>query len=81
MNQVTAARVTEILARITETEIQELDLHLFDNGILDSFGMVELMVALGDEFGLQIAPTEIERDQWATPRLIIAYVENKQSHG
>ncbi len=82
MNQATAARVTGILARITETQQvqQDLDLNLFDNGILDSFGMVELMVALGEEFGLEIAPTEVDRPLWATPRLIIDFVENKQSH-
>jgi len=38
---------------------------------------VELMVALSEEFGIDISPAEFEREQWATPRRIVAYIERR----
>jgi len=35
------------------------------------------MVMLSDELGLELAPAEIERTEWATPRKIVAYVESR----
>ncbi len=48
-----------------------LDLRLYDLGLLDSFMTVELLVALSDRLGRDIAPAEFDRAAWATPRLII----------
>jgi D-alanine--poly(phosphoribitol) ligase subunit 2 len=72
-------RVTAILNRITETDdaSRNADVKLFDDNVLDSLGMVELMVALEEEFGVEISPAEIEREQWATPRKIAAYIESR----
>ena len=53
------------------------DILLYDLGLLDSFSTVELMVALGREFGIEISPAEIERNDWATPRRIVAFIEAK----
>ena len=38
---------------------------------------VELMVAISQEFGVDISPAEFEREKWATPRMIIADVEQR----
>ena len=38
---------------------------------------VELIVALGNELGIEISPAEFEREKWATPRLIIADVQRR----
>lgn len=72
-------RVLDILAEVTGTDEvrQNPGLALFERDILDSLGMVELMVALSDTFGIDISPAEIERDMWATPALITAYVEER----
>ena len=40
--------------------------------ILDSLGAIELLVALQDNFGVSIAPTELEREEMTTVNLIIA---------
>jgi len=74
-----ADRVLSIIARLTETdEVQEnLDLALFDLGVLDSLKAVELMIALAQEFGVEISPAEFERDLWATPNRIVAYMESR----
>jgi D-alanine--poly(phosphoribitol) ligase subunit 2 len=75
----TAERVLNVLISVAETdEVQRnLDLPLFDLQILDSMKTVELIVALGDEFGVEISPAEFERERWATPRKLIADVEHR----
>ncbi len=73
----TEAKVIGVLERIAQTnEVRENpDLHLFEVGLLDSLALVELIVGLEEEFGIEISPAEIERDQWATPRMISSYIE------
>ncbi len=74
-----AEHVLSALETVTRTgEVRrDLDVELFELDLLDSLGIVELMVALSDEFGLELSPTEIERAEWATPRKIVAYVESR----
>ena len=71
--------VLDELAKITETEEvrQNLDLALFDEDVLDSLGMVELIVALGETFHLDISPAQVDRQMWATPRKIITDIETR----
>jgi D-alanine--poly(phosphoribitol) ligase subunit 2 len=75
----TASRVTTVLENVTGTDQVRRDpnIALFDLDLLDSLGMVELMVALSEEFGVPISPAEIEREQWSTPHKIVAYMENR----
>jgi D-alanine--poly(phosphoribitol) ligase subunit 2 len=56
----------------------DLDLLLFDEGLLDSLGTVELMLALSDRCGVLITPADLDRQSWATPRKIIADIEARQ---
>jgi D-alanine--poly(phosphoribitol) ligase subunit 2 len=75
----TADRVLTVLEHVAETDQvrKNLDIDLFGLDILDSFGMVTLMVALSEEFAVDIAPAEVERQQWATPRRIVGYMEER----
>ena len=75
----TSADVMNILEHVTGTDQvrRNPDLALFDLDILDSLGTVELIVALSEKFGVEISPAEIERQQWASPRKIIAYMEER----
>jgi D-alanine--poly(phosphoribitol) ligase subunit 2 len=76
-----AQQVLSLLARVVESDevASEPDLPLFDLHILDSLRTVELIVGLNQEFGVEIAPAEFEREQWATPRKIVAYMEGRLS--
>ena len=51
------------------------DEDLFELGFLDSMAAVELLVE--DEFGVSIAPTEVEREEMNTVNLIIEQVEKR----
>jgi D-alanine--poly(phosphoribitol) ligase subunit 2 len=72
-------KVLQLLVSITHTEEarSNRDLLLYDCQVLDSIKTVELMVAIEEEFGLKISPAEFEREQWRTPRNIIADVERR----
>jgi D-alanine--poly(phosphoribitol) ligase subunit 2 len=50
---------------------------LFEFDLLDSLRAVELMVALSEEFGIEISPAEFVREEWATPSRIVAYMERR----
>ena len=61
----------------TDQVRKDLNLDLFGEKILDSFGTVELIVALSDSLRIEISPGEIDRELWATPQKIIAYFEER----
>ena len=75
----TSARLLEVLKNVAETDEVErnLDLPLYDSQVLDSMKTVDLMVAISQEFGIDISPAEFEREKWATPRLMIADIETR----
>ncbi len=74
-----AQRTLGILAAIAQTEeiYQDRDLRLYEFGVLDSLTTVDLMVALSQEFHVEISPAEFGREQWTTPKRIVAYMEQK----
>ncbi len=78
----TTDQILTVLSQVAETpEVREnLDLRLYDLDILDSLKTVELIVAFSNKFGIEISPAELEREQWATPGRIVAFMENRLGH-
>lgn len=72
-------KILEILTEICGTEeIQNNpEVQLFTTGLLDSFGIIQLFVAIQEELNIEIAPTEVTREEWATPNQIITYLEER----
>lgn len=66
-------QILAILAEVAETDEVRTDqeLALYDLQILDSMKTVQLIVALGQQLGVEVSPAEFERDAWATPRLLV----------
>ncbi|MGT2742098.1 D-alanine--poly(phosphoribitol) ligase subunit DltC [Streptococcus plurextorum] len=52
-----------------------MDEDLYDAGVLDSMGTVELVVALEEHFDITIPVSELGRDDWNTANKIIAGIE------
>lgn len=75
--------VLEILAGVTGSAQlrQHPDLRLYDLHLLDSFKTIELMLELSDRLGVDLTPAEFDREEWATPRAIAAYLEHKIGNG
>lgn len=68
--------ILTILEDLTGTDEvkNNLDIELFDEGLLDSMGTVQLLVELDGQLGVNIPVSEFERDEWSTPNKIIAKV-------
>ena len=75
----TADQVLSVLSTVLESDevVRNPDLALYDLQLLDSLKTVELIVSLAERFQVDISPAEVERQQWATPRKIIAYMERR----
>jgi D-alanine--poly(phosphoribitol) ligase subunit 2 len=73
------ARTLAILREVTGDDdiVSDPDQPLLDSGLIDSLGIVSLIAALEETFGLVISPAELDRAAWATPRALVADVERR----
>jgi len=60
---------------------KDLNIDLFGEKLLDSLASIELIIALSEEFGLDLSPGEIGREEWATPQKIIDYFVVRAKQG
>lgn len=68
--------VLDILEMITGTdEVREdLNVDLFEEGLMDSLATVQLLVELEGQLNVQVPVSEFDRADWSTPAKIIAQV-------
>ncbi len=73
----TSKRIMAILNEICGAGPGELepDLELFETGLLDSFGVVQLLVKLEEEFGEAPDIESFTREEIATPVKLVAFLE------
>ena len=71
-------RILEILDEICEDEVvyEDKDINLKEEGLMDSLAFVELLVRL-EEFGIEVAPTEVTYEEIDTPNKIVKYVSER----
>ena len=81
MTTISAEQILAVLAAVAETDEVRTnpDLAIYDLQVLDSMKTVELIVALGQQLGVEISPAEFERDAWATPAKFVADVQHRLS--
>ena len=74
-----AEQIVDLVVEISgEDEVaDERDIDLFEEEILDSMAAIELLVAIKDELGVSIAPTELDRSEMNTVNKIIARVSER----
>lgn len=72
-------KVLDMLEEVCADDVvrEERDIDLFDTGLLDSMGAMEVLVEIENMFGLEIAPTEIAREDMNTVNLIITRIEER----
>ena len=70
-------KIMIILGEICGAEEGELepDMDLFDAGLLDSFGVIQLLVELEEQFGVHLEVDLIPRKKIATPQKIAALIK------
>lgn len=71
------AKMLDLIEEVCDDEVirEERDIDLFEAGLLDSMAAIELLVAIETEFGVVIAPTEVEREEMNTVNKIIHQVQ------
>lgn len=70
------SRVLEMLEEICDDEAvrEERDADLFEAGLLDSLAAIEVLVGIEENFGVEIAPTAVERKEMNTVNKIIEQI-------
>jgi D-alanine--poly(phosphoribitol) ligase subunit 2 len=58
------SRITEMFVKRLNVEPPSVDTDLIETGILDSLALVELLLTLEQEFGIQIALDQFEIDDF-----------------
>lgn len=53
---------------------QDRNIDLFETGLLDSLGIIELLVQIEEKLSIVIEPTEVEREDINTPNKLIDYL-------
>ncbi|EJQ19610.1 MULTISPECIES: D-alanine--poly(phosphoribitol) ligase subunit DltC [Bacillus] len=71
-------QVLDILEEVCENDIlkENLDVQLFEEGILDSFATVSLLVEFQDRLNIEVSISDFNRDEWAIPNMIIKKLED-----
>lgn len=69
-------KVLELLEEICEDDVvrSDLNINLFEEELLDSLAFTELLVAIEEQFGIVISPSEVERTDVETPGKIIELI-------
>ena len=77
---VVKSQVIEIIDELFMEDVSDMmDEDLFDAGVLDSMGTVELIVELESRFGIRVPVSEFGRDDWNTANKIVEGVTELQN--
>lgn len=74
-------KVLEMLIEITGSDdiAEEKDTDLFEAGLLDSLGIIEVLLKIEEVFGLKLQPTDLERKDMATVNNLVEFLKTKLS--
>lgn len=73
------SEVIEIIDELFMEDVSDMmDEDLFDAGVLDSMGTVELIVEIENRFDIRVPVTEFGRDDWNTANKIIVGIAELQ---
>ena len=72
-------KVLSILAELCDDDIVKTnrDINLFEVGLLDSLTVAELLFAIEENFNIIISPSEVKREDMATPNKIINIIRER----
>ncbi len=72
-------KILDMLEELCGDEIvkEDRDIDLLEEGLIDSLDYVEFLLNVQEEFGLVIAPSELTREEMATPNKIIAVITKR----
>jgi D-alanine--poly(phosphoribitol) ligase subunit 2 len=56
---------------------EDPDIDLLEEGLIDSLDYIELLLWIEEAFGLKMSPSELTREEMATPNRVIGVVEKR----
>jgi D-alanine--poly(phosphoribitol) ligase subunit 2 len=73
-------QVLEIFIEVTGNDeiAEDLDLDLFEAGLLDSLAIIEVLLQLEEKLGIKLQPTDLEREDMSTVNKLTAFLENRK---
>ena len=68
-------KVLEIFIDVTGNDeiAEDLDLNLFDAGLLDSLAIIEVLLQIEEKLGIKLQPTDLEREDMSTVNKMTAF--------
>ena len=72
-------KMLEMIEELCGDEIvrEDPDIDLLEEGLIDSLDYIELLLWIEEAFGLKMSPSELTREEMATPNRIIDVVEKR----
>ena len=69
-------KVLEIFIEVTGNDeiAEDLDLNLFDAGLLDSLAIIEVLLKIEENLGIKLQPTDLEREDMSTVNKMTAFL-------
>jgi len=73
-------KVLEIFIEVTGNDeiAEDLDLNLFDAGLLDSLAIIEVLLQIEEKLGIKLQPTDLEREDMSTVNKLAEFLENRK---
>lgn len=73
-------KVIEIFTDVTGSDeiADDLDLNLFEAGLLDSLAIIEVLLQIEEKLGIKLQPTDLEREDMSTVNKLTAFLENRK---
>ena len=70
-------QVLDLLTEVAEINVikENPDVELFEEGIIDSFQTVGLLLEIQNRLDIEVSIMDFDRDEWATPNKIVAVLE------
>ena len=74
-------KVLNMLIEVTGSDdiAEEKDADLFEAGLLDSLGIIEVLLKIEEIFGLRLQPTDLEKKDMSTVNNLIAFLNTRAS--
>lgn len=72
-------KVLEIFIEVTGNDeiAEDLDLDLFEAGLLDSLAIIEVLLQIEEKLGIKLQPTDLEREDMSTVNKLTAFLESR----
>ncbi|NFN16893.1 D-alanine--poly(phosphoribitol) ligase subunit DltC [Clostridium botulinum] len=72
-------KVLEMFIEVTGNDeiAEDLDLDLFEAGLLDSLAIIEMLLQIEEKLGMKLQPTDLEREDMSTVNKLTEFLESR----